>query len=239
MRAAAPPAPWYFRYRVFLIAGSYALGFALGDRVMPSSAPTFVLLAGLTPAWFGVRGMLGLIALVTLTGALWRIWGASYLSAAVVHSWDVHTADLHVGGPYRFTRNPLYLGNMCWALAIGAYGTPAATALVVLFNLLVVELLIGAEERAMLSRFGARFAEYRLAVPRLLPLWFRRGEGGPAVRPDWRQGVRSELFGLAFVGVTLAYFLAQRPTAALFGACALLLIVVGFSRGRPKRSAGA
>lgn len=231
---AAARAPWYFRYRVFLIAGAYAAGFVIGDLLMPASAPTFVRLGALTPAWFGAQGMLRLIALLTLAGALWRIWGAAYLSSAVVHSWDVQTGTLYVGGPYRFTRNPLYLGNVCWALAIGAYGTPLATGLVVLFNLIVVELLIRTEERAMRSRFGARYVEYEATVPRLFPLWFKAGPPGPALRPDWRQGLRSELFGLAFVGLTFAYCLGFHQAAGLFWAAALLLIAVGFVRGRTK-----
>jgi len=235
--SGAASAPWHFRYRVFLIAAAYASGFTAGDLLMPSSAPAYELLGALTPAWFGPRGMLGLIVLLTLTGALWRIWGASYLSSSVVHSWSLHTGSLYVGGPYRFTRNPLYLGNLCWALAIGAYGTPLATAFVFLFNLAVVEALIRTEERAMLSRFGARFAEYRNEVPRLVPLWFRAAPPGPRVTPDWLQGVRSELFGLAFVAVTFAAFLGQGPSVRLFGLMAALLILAGFVRGRPRRNA--
>jgi protein-S-isoprenylcysteine O-methyltransferase Ste14 len=229
--SAAAQAPWYFRYRVFAIAAAYSLGFVVGQLLMPMSAPTYVRLAGLTPAWFGVRGMLGLIVALTLAGALWRIWGASYLSSSVVHSWNVNTGALYVGGPYRFTRNPLYLGNLLWALAIGAYGTPLATALVVLGNYVVVELLIRTEEQAMYARFGAQYAEYRSGVPRLIPLWFRAAAVGPALRPDWGQGLRSELFGLAFVGVALAGYVAGRPTFGLFGLAAALLILAGFFRG--------
>jgi protein-S-isoprenylcysteine O-methyltransferase Ste14 len=237
--AQSPGVVWYFRYRVFLITAAYAIGFFAGDLLMPRSGASFERLGALTPAWFGARGMLGVVVLLTLAGALWRIWGASYLSSAVVHAWDVQTGALYVAGPYRFTRNPLYLGNLFWALGIGLYGTPLATLLVFVLNLWVVELLIGAEEKAMLERFGSRFLEYRNEVPRLVPLWFRAAPPEPGIRPDWGQGVRSELFGLAFVGVTFASYLAQRPTAMLFGVCALLLIVAGFARGRPKRPSEA
>jgi protein-S-isoprenylcysteine O-methyltransferase Ste14 len=229
----APPAPWYFRYRVLLISAAYVVGFFAGNRLMPTSAPVYALLGGVTPAWFGVRGSLGLIVLVTLAGTLWRIWGASYLSSTVVHSWNVHTSALYVGGPYRFTRNPLYFGCLCWALALGAYGTPLAMALVFFGNLAIFELLIRTEEAAMFARFGAQFAEYCAAVPRLVPLFFRSNPPGPPLRPDWRQGLRSELFGLAFVAITVAIYLGQQPTVKLLGVCLLLLIIALFVRGRP------
>jgi protein-S-isoprenylcysteine O-methyltransferase Ste14 len=232
----ATAAPWYFRYRFYLIGGAYFFGFFFGDMLMPASPATYAILGAASPAWFGARGMLGLIMLLTAFGALWRVWGASYLSAAVVHSQDVHTGAFHVGGPYRFTRNPLYFGSLFWALALGAYGTPLATALIFFGNLTIFELLIRTEERALLAEFGARFAEYRATVPRLIPLFFRAAPPERGFAPDWAQGVRSELFGLAFTASTVVAYVQQRPTVQLFGFFALLLVLAGLTRARTGRS---
>src|ERR1700756_500358 len=49
-------------------------------------------------------------AFVVALGGLIRAWGAAYLCAEVVHDARVRSEQLVVDGPFRYTRNPLYLG---------------------------------------------------------------------------------------------------------------------------------
>src|SRR6266404_3457058 len=51
----------------------------------------------------------GLGAVIAIGAALLRTWAASYLTKDVVHDARLHSESLVAEGPYRYTRNPLYL----------------------------------------------------------------------------------------------------------------------------------
>jgi protein-S-isoprenylcysteine O-methyltransferase Ste14 len=242
---AVPGTPWYFRYRSSLFGAAYGGGFFFGYLITSLIAngtnrpglmePTFTQLGRLVPA-LGTRGALGSIFLAVTVGWLWRVWGASYLSSAVVWSPGVETGSLHVAGPYRFVRNPLYFGNLCWALALGAFGPPLVTALVVGGNWLLIEALIRSEEGSLEFSYGAGYARYAALVPRLLPL-FLRSAPASSERPAWTQGLRSEIWGLGFVLLTGYCFVTERPPGFLFVALGFLLVLSGLFS--PAKSAEA
>ena len=50
-------------------------------------------------------------ALLVFLGAGLRTWGAAYLRTEVVHDTAQHSQALVADGPFRYTRNPLYLAN--------------------------------------------------------------------------------------------------------------------------------
>jgi protein-S-isoprenylcysteine O-methyltransferase Ste14 len=240
----APPAPWYFRYRASLIGAAYGFGFFFGYLITSIVAsaqdrpalmsPTFVQLGALFPE-LGSHGMLGVILLLVILGWATRVWGASFLSSDVVWSAGVETGAFHVAGPYRFTRNPLYFGNLCWALAFGAFGPPLVTILVFALNWLVVEALVRTEERFLLATYGERYAAYKAQVPRLLPLIFRSAPGS-GERAIWAQGFRSEIWGLAFVAATAYCFITQTATPLTFALLGGLLIMSSLvSPGKPPK----
>ena len=72
-------------------------------------------------------------------------------------------------GIYRHTRNPMYLGMLLvlagWAVWLASL---AAVAVLPVFVLYLNRLQIEPEERALASRFGADFEEYRRSVRRWL-----------------------------------------------------------------------
>jgi protein-S-isoprenylcysteine O-methyltransferase Ste14 len=77
---------------------------------------------------------------------------------------------LVVGGAYRYVRNPMYLA--VGALILGQallLGQPVLVLYTAVFAAAVFAFVRGYEEPALAHRFGARYDEYRRAVPGWLP----------------------------------------------------------------------
>ncbi len=75
-------------------------------------------------------------------------------------------------GPYRYVRNPMYVGAAMVLIGAGlALSSPAVVALGFVFLLLMHLLVVLYEEPALTARFGAPYERYRSTVPRW---WFRR-----------------------------------------------------------------
>ena len=74
-------------------------------------------------------------------------------------------------GPYRWVRNPMYLGAALVILGAGVFvGSPAIVLLAPAFLLLMHVVVVAYEEPSLAARFGEDYARYRAAVPR----WFAR-----------------------------------------------------------------
>lgn len=104
---------------------------------------------------------------VAALGELIRFWAAGHL---------LKTAELVTSGPYRFTRNPLYLGRllifiglclMC-RLPYGANWAVLAGGLAVFFGYYLPRKERVEPER-LRERHGEAFERYRVAVPALFP----------------------------------------------------------------------
>jgi protein-S-isoprenylcysteine O-methyltransferase Ste14 len=144
-------AAWAARWRV-------PLGFGLGVAYLVWSRPRASLL---------VAG--GLVALV---GLLIRGAAAGYLEK---------NRELATAGPYRYTRNPLYLGSfvMGAGLAVAGGSWPLAAAFLVLYAL-VYGAVIRREEAMLRSQFGEAFERYAASVPLFFPAFLKRRDGRPA-----------------------------------------------------------
>lgn len=96
------------------------------------------------------------------------------LASGYVHKNELLTT----GGPYAYTRNPLYLGSLILALgfALAARSWWIAGGLA-LFFLVVYLPVIRAEEAFLHHRFPG-FDEYARQVPRLIPRMSASGGGG-------------------------------------------------------------
>jgi protein-S-isoprenylcysteine O-methyltransferase Ste14 len=79
--------------------------------------------------------------------------------------------QLVIAGPYRFSRNPMYLSALvAWFGWTIFYGSPAVfVALVILWSLFVLR-VIPLEERQLKDLFGEAYLDYMRSVPR----WFGR-----------------------------------------------------------------
>jgi len=76
---------------------------------------------------------------------------------------------LVTGGIYRFTRNPMYVGDVLILLAVAVFfSNPLGLAGVALFVVWMDALQIPAEERALRARFGEAYDRYCLEARRWL-----------------------------------------------------------------------
>lgn len=86
------------------------------------------------------------------------------------------TVPVVATGIYARLRHPRYLGMMLsWAGAVLLSGSTRLLWLVAGFTVLAV-LATKLEERELLNRLGAAYADYRRRVPRFIPRWRSPGE---------------------------------------------------------------
>ncbi len=137
-------------------------------------------------------------------GIAWRVWGASYLGAAIVFDSAIVTDALYVSGPYRRTRNPLYFGLNCYALGIALIGPWLTVAIVACGIVALDEALIASEERRLRVRFGDRFDAFVRAVPRLFPSLLPRVPDD-GLHPSLVVGLRAELPVIALAVASFAF----------------------------------
>jgi methanethiol S-methyltransferase len=77
---------------------------------------------------------------------------------------------LHIEGPYRFSRHPLYLFTILFLLF-----RPVMDIFYLTFFLCIVAYFYAGsffEEKKLIEKFGEEYAEYRKSVPRIFPFKF-------------------------------------------------------------------
>jgi protein-S-isoprenylcysteine O-methyltransferase Ste14 len=182
-----------------------------------------------------VRTLFALGAVLVSTAALIRTWASAYLRSDVVYASALKTASLVGDGPFRRTRNPLYLGNIMMAVGMGTMAS--RIGFVVLAGGMVVfsYRLIWREETELLRSQGARYAAYLARVPRLVPALRPRlaASGRPA---DGGAGFRAEswYWGFAAAIAAFAITLSVKLFLGILSA-SLALFWVLTSRGAQRR----
>jgi protein-S-isoprenylcysteine O-methyltransferase Ste14 len=106
------------------------------------------------------------VPLLVLGAGLWT-WGVSGLLRRG-ESPDPRkaTTQLVTGGPYRFSRNPIYTGGTVGLLGLALLLDTATGAAVVVALALVAHKLALAEEQYLEAKFGDEWREYRSRVRR-------------------------------------------------------------------------
>lgn len=97
--------------------------------------------------------------------------GAALAVAAVSAAAEVdleRPGRLVAGGPYRFSRNPMYLGWTLLAIGIPLVVNMAWPLVLLPFVLVVTHLVVLREERDLEAEFGESYASYRARVRRYL-----------------------------------------------------------------------
>ncbi|MCH8262002.1 MAG: isoprenylcysteine carboxylmethyltransferase family protein [Proteobacteria bacterium] len=88
------------------------------------------------------------------------------ISATAIRPFETSTA-LVKGGPYRFTRNPMYLGMVLILIGTAIYlGSLAPWFIIPVFFLIIQEWFIKHEEPFLENIFGKEYQDYRTKVRR-------------------------------------------------------------------------
>lgn len=128
-----------------------------------------LLLNRLLPLPIGGRFVRVLVAWVFV--ALWGVVTA----LAFYAFWSRHTTivpirpatTLVAAGPYRFTRNPMYVGLACLTLGVGLWTNTWWVLLLLVPALVVIDrFVIAREEAYLLRRFGVEYEQYMRQVRR-------------------------------------------------------------------------
>jgi protein-S-isoprenylcysteine O-methyltransferase Ste14 len=142
-------------------------------------------------------------------GALLRSWAESYLHSSIVHDAAIHSDQLVAEGPYRYVRNPLYLGNDLLVIGLGTLASRLGFVVMVVGMFIITWRLILREEAGLLATQGESYRRYFNAVPRLWPSLRPRIPSGGA-KPNWRDGLTGEIFMWSIaIGMT-AFVVTQR-----------------------------
>ena len=212
--------PLEFRFRFFILAAIYFLGFtAPWDYWLHlDSIRTWQLIA----SWPARSGWLSFSAatiavlllgiLCALVGALLRTWGTAYLSPSVVQDHAMHGEGVVAAGPFRYVRNPLYLGNIFHTFALALLMPPTGAIFCILAVTLFQLRLIAAEESFLTTKLGDAYTAYCAKVPRLIPALTPRVPAS-AIRPRWLLAFFGEIY---MWGVVVSFaFLGWRYNSIL------------------------
>ncbi len=201
-----------FRFRWWVLLVIFVFGFwAPFDRQGDvHSGSTWLWLSGtlasyrILPIADSIFLVMGVAILLVVSAALLRTWAAAYLGHDVVVDHALHGERIVASGPYRYVRNPLYVGLWLHALGlsilmprIGALCTVVAVTILIVF-------LVHAEEHTLTAERGEGYAAYKKAVPRFFPALAPRVPAG-AERPRWKQGFLGEIYMWGVVVTYLAF----------------------------------
>ena len=193
-----------YRFRFILHAIIYVLGFwspwlYWGNVLNLTDKSTWLVLSSdlARTGWLGFGestiAVLILALILTGLGAWLRTWGTAYVSTGIVQSRTMHGNTMLADGPYRRTRNPLYLGTLLHTIGISILMPPSgAIFAVALLWALQIRLAL-AEEPFLTAQFGQPYLDYIARVPRFIPALTPRVPAAGAT-PHWVQAVLGELY---------------------------------------------
>ena len=235
-----------FRLRFLIIVVIYLLGFIApwNSLLHLDSIRTWQYLA----AWPARSGWIGFSAatitvlilgiLSAVAGALLRTCGSAYLGPSTVQAGAMHGEGVVAAGPYRYLRNPLYLGAFFHTFALALLMPPSGA----IFSILAITLfqlrLIFAEEFFLTAKLGAPYLDYCAKVPRLFPS-FRARVPASSLRPTWPTAFLSEIYvwGVAVSFAALGWrYNSVLIIKGVLVSLGLSLIVRAFLKPAPTRA---
>jgi len=145
-------------------------------------------------------------SLIAAAGVVLRIWGTACLGPATVLHARMQAGALVVSGPYRYVRNPLYLGVWCMMAAMSFIMPPTGALFTMVLVTFFVLRLIHGEEAFLTAQLGQPYRDYLRAVPRLIPL-LRTALPAGSDRPVWGSAILAELnpLGVFFTLAVLSW----------------------------------
>lgn len=124
----------------------------------------------LEPPWLALGQLAGL--LLTVAGYLLMAWALLRLRGNYQPGGNTPRATdrMVVAGPYRLVRHPMYSAALCIALGLAGLTQSLACLAVFVIYLVLIGLLIPAEEAVLKRAYGDQYVAYQRQVGRLIPL---------------------------------------------------------------------
>ncbi|MEO6982114.1 MAG: isoprenylcysteine carboxylmethyltransferase family protein [Edaphobacter sp.] len=191
-----------FRFRFLIYFVIFLLGFtAPWDRILSAeTGRTAWLILAAWPAhnhWLSFSAstlaLLALAILCAVVAAALRTWSSAYLGANVVKAHTMQGEALVAAGPYRYLRNPLYLGTFIHTLALALLMPPSGALFCILAIAIFQLRLIAGEEAFLAAKLGDPYRAYCARVPRLLPALTPRVPAS-AIEPTWPSAFLGEIY---------------------------------------------
>lgn len=229
-----------FRHRIWFIGGIFWIGFSFYSIDHKNAAVALARLfsgSSFNPGSPAGSHVLQLIyafaALLAILAAVLRTWAAAYLRSAVVHDHALHSEGLVADGPFRWMRNPLYVGGVLLAAGVGLLASRVGW-FVMTFGLVILYFrLVLREEAGLSASQGDAFLAYCAAVPRFVPGLRPRVKSSGA-RPRWGQAFVGEIFMWGFAASVVAFALTLRVAVfyIVLGVSFAGYVIYWFSRRR-------
>ena len=241
-----------FRTRFWIILAVYTLGFTT-----PWDAVWRIDPHGINgDVWGGLAAALARSGVVSIgaafnvvlvaaivcaaAGAWLRMWGTATLGVDVMSDHSFRGDRVVAAGPYRYLRNPLYVGSWLNTLALTLLMRPSGAVFTVVALVGFQLRLILGEEAFLRAKLGEAYAEYCARVPRIVPRFKVRGSRfqGDAKRARWDHAAVAEIYmwmsaaGFAVLGWRYDRMLLLQWVLVSLGAS---LVVKGLVLGRKKR----
>ncbi len=192
-----------FQYRFYIVCLIFWFGFGCYRFDHQNAAESVALLLGLK-SMLALKLILGFGAVTVALGATIRTWATAYIHSDVVHDPELHSERLVADGPYRYVRNPLYLGVLLLSAGMGLMASRLGWLVLIAANTVFYLRLVLREEAALAIAQGEPYLAYKRAVPRILPsLTPRLPSSGRT--PQWGQAFLGESFMWGFAVLTLLF----------------------------------
>jgi protein-S-isoprenylcysteine O-methyltransferase Ste14 len=199
-----------FRLRMPINAAIIILGFAapwieawgIGKRVSTLEWLALELSrTGLVRFTVATPVVIVIAALIAGCAAIMRVWGTAYLGPATVNSMSMRAGAVMADGPYRYVRNPLYLGLWLMVAAMVFLMPPTGAVVSLALLTLFVLRLIHGEEAFLSAQLGEPYRAYLRAAPRIIPR-LRSALPRTGAKADWLRALLTEMTP---IGVLLAF----------------------------------
>ncbi len=109
---------------------------------------------------------------MVIIGESIRFWGVSWAGSETRTTGAVGGTFLIISGPFAYTRNPLYVGNILMYCGFGVMSNayfPFLLIVAFLFFALQYHLIVGEEEGYLRQTYTEQYAVYTKMVPRFFP----------------------------------------------------------------------
>jgi len=170
-------------------------------------------------------------ALFAAIGAILRVWGTAWLGPGTVIHNRMKAGTVMADGPYRFVRNPLYIGLLFWLAAMTLLMPPTGALFVLIVVPIFLLRLILGEEVFLAAQLGEPYENYLCAVPRLIPR-LRSSLPPSGQKPRWLIAVLSELnpigvfLTLAVLAWSYDYRLMLKAIIITFGVNLIARVII-------------